>query len=71
MAEEYSFKQEICYGCGFDLTGSTSEATGLYRGVQPQGKCPGCGRSLLLDVPAVLTPEAEPEAEPELEPEAE
>lgn len=52
MANEYSFKRETCY-CGADLAEVKAETSGLYRGSFPMGKCPGCGRLLLLDAPPV------------------
>jgi hypothetical protein len=52
MAEEYSFKQEKCY-CGANLSGVMAEATSNRYDMFPQGKCPECGRELLLNVPPV------------------
>ena len=49
---EYSFKQETCY-CGADLVGVKAAATSNRFGRLPQGKCPSCGRELLLDAPPV------------------
>ena len=52
MASEYSFKVKTCY-CGADLTGLKAEATSYRYGTLPQGKCPNCGRDMLLDAPPV------------------
>lgn len=63
MANEYSFKQEICY-CGLDLTDKKAAVSGYRRGLTPVGECPGCGRSLVLDAPALEHPLDEPKIEP-------
>jgi len=47
-----AFKQETCY-CGADLSGLTAEVTGYRFGTLPQGRCPNCGRSMLLDAPPI------------------
>ena len=52
MAEEYGFKRKDCY-CGLDLKGKKVEVVGLWRDTQPMGKCPNCGRDMLLDAPPV------------------
>ena len=60
MANEYSFKQKTCY-CGLDLTDKKAAVVGYRRGLTPVGECPGCGRSLVLDAPALEHPLDEPE----------
>lgn len=73
IMKEYSFKHKNCY-CGLELTGKNSVVVGLYRGVQPQGECPGCGRKMVLNTPPVepkpsTRPKAvalKPRAKPEL-----
>ena len=60
MAEAYSFKQETCY-CGLDLTDKKAAVSGYRRGLTPVGECPECGKSLVLDAPALEHPLDEPE----------
>lgn len=55
MALEYSFKLSAC-DCGADLTGLKAEVTFIRFGTSPLGKCPECGREMLLDVPAPEPP---------------
>lgn len=52
MADEYGFKQKTCY-CGANLAGLQVEATSNRFGTLPQGKCPECGREMLLNAPPV------------------
>jgi len=52
MAEEYGFKQKTCY-CGANLAGLQVVATSNRFWALPQGKCPECGREMLLDAPPV------------------
>jgi len=51
--EEYSFKVKTCY-CGANLSGLKAEATSNRFGTLPQGKCPECGRNMLLVGEAVF-----------------
>jgi len=52
MTEKYKFKVKKCY-CGTDLSGLEVPATSNRYGNLPQGKCPECGRDMLLDAPPV------------------
>jgi len=52
MADEYNFKVKKCY-CGTALAGLKAAASSYRYGTQPQAKCPGCGRNMLLDAPPV------------------
>ena len=63
MANEYSFKRTTCY-CGLDLADKKAAVAGYRRALTPVGECPGCGRSLVLDAPALEHPLDEPEIQP-------
>lgn len=68
MAEEYGFQREICF-CGLDLTDKKAAVSGSFEARYPTGKCPGCGKNLILDAPPIEPeiPAPRPETEPEPE----
>lgn len=63
MTNGYSFKQATCY-CGLDLADKKVAVAGYRRGTTPEGECPGCGRALVIDAPALEHPLDEPAIEP-------